>query len=288
MKTEKNLNKNYLSLASLMFFAPFVQDLLKNGHLHLDEEEQSFIKSYIKYGYLNITILSVLIIISIINFFLKIEFINTLLTVGLIGIISSLVIGVFCVFSGKTIFKGEGTVIQWKEIEKHNADILLSFIPGYNIYLWYKVGHFDHPYYWLKESLIIWTLYVFLTLSIANTIVSSFILILIFVRIIFLLGGIDLIYDHIKHHLNSLFETNIEELWGYPKGVIVWSINTLFHRKATQDLSSTINESKQEFQSLSSWDHNISLLIQYAILVGILGRWSFNLFVNTAWEFVTI
>jgi hypothetical protein len=44
MQSERQTNKKFLALASVMFFAPFVQHFLKIGHVELFEEDKNFIR----------------------------------------------------------------------------------------------------------------------------------------------------------------------------------------------------------------------------------------------------
>jgi hypothetical protein len=54
--------QTFLALAAVYLFAPFVADYLKNNASIIDTNEQSFIKSYLPWGYC-ILILSVLALV---------------------------------------------------------------------------------------------------------------------------------------------------------------------------------------------------------------------------------
>ncbi|MEI6119298.1 MAG: hypothetical protein WCP92_09210 [bacterium] len=84
-------------------------------------------------------------------------------------------------------------------------------MPLYNIYIWYKIHIFDKPNWRVKESLILWT--VFLILSfLGNVLISSSALLLIIFRISALMSDIDFINIPVKQRLNKLFFKNPEEI----------------------------------------------------------------------------
>jgi hypothetical protein len=49
-KTDSN-TKTQLSLAAALFFSPLVQYMLKKNNRDINENEKSFIKGYIRFGY---------------------------------------------------------------------------------------------------------------------------------------------------------------------------------------------------------------------------------------------
>ncbi|MEI6774556.1 MAG: hypothetical protein WCL18_07410 [bacterium] len=81
----------------------------------------------------------------------------------------------------------------------------------YNIYLWYTAHNFDTPNWRTKESLLLWTLFLLLTM-LGNVFVSSTLLILIIFRIASLMSDIDFLTLPTKQWLNGLFLKNPEEI----------------------------------------------------------------------------
>jgi hypothetical protein len=56
---ENNQTKTQLSLAALMFFSPLVQNVIKKTSMELTENDKTFIKGYIRFGYIALIILAI-------------------------------------------------------------------------------------------------------------------------------------------------------------------------------------------------------------------------------------
>ncbi|MEI7558861.1 MAG: hypothetical protein WCJ45_09105 [bacterium] len=97
-------------------------------------------------------------------------------------------------------------------VEGNRKDILLKYLPAYDIYLRYASHSFEKPNRWIKESIILWTLFGIVCLS-GNIFLSSTLLILIIVRIASLMSDIDFLSIPIKQQLNKIFVKNPEEFF---------------------------------------------------------------------------
>jgi hypothetical protein len=43
------------------------------------------------------------------------------------------------IFLNQQLFNADGTLIQWKTLEGSKEDVVVSFLPFYNVYLWQKL-----------------------------------------------------------------------------------------------------------------------------------------------------
>ena len=179
-------NKTLMALSALMFFAPLVQHTITQDKADRTASERSFISEYVRYGYITLTILVVTILVNILNISLG----NTILSIiaqGLIWVLlASLVTGSVFAIAGKSLTKHLDHEIESNQIKTNAADILFSFIPVYNYSRRYKLANYQHPYRWLKESLLRWTFFTIVGSIWQNTYVISLMIVLIIVRLGFL------------------------------------------------------------------------------------------------------
>lgn len=96
-------------------------------------------------------------------------------------------------------------------IEGNKKDIILKYLPIYDIYLRYQAHNFDKPNRRIKESILRRLVFVLSCLA-GKAVISSTILIVIILRIASLMSDIDVFNTHTKHILNKLFIKNPEEL----------------------------------------------------------------------------
>jgi hypothetical protein len=87
----------------------------------------------------------------------------------------------------------------------------VSYIPVYNIFLWYKEHNFTKPNPLVKESMIARLLFILIGIF-TTPFFTSLVLIIIIIRVAALLGGIDIISPEVKKTLNNFFLKNPEEL----------------------------------------------------------------------------
>ncbi|NOZ44005.1 MAG: hypothetical protein GXP45_02490 [bacterium] len=262
-ETKDQTNKIQLALASVLFFAPFVQSLLKKRHFDLDQEDLNFVHGYSRLGYLIIGVLLLTISSAILMYVIKIGLFLWIYKISAILLVAMIIIGIFAIFANIKILQEGESGLHYQSIKTDKSDIFLSFLPLYNIYLRYKLHSFDHPYRWSKESILWWTLLVFVAIITKNGVATGFILSLIVIRLSSLMAGIDVIDDHIKYKLNKLFYKNPEELWGYVRGSLLFWYQK-FTSKQTESLSFVIKTEKETMQKLFRIQ-NRKLVAQYIL-----------------------
>jgi hypothetical protein len=116
------------------------------------------------------------------------------------------------------------------------------------------------PYRWLKESILLRTIFVFWTLLLWNSFWLG-VLIIILVRVALLLLNVDIIPVSMKKAINSIFSCVPWEVMAYISAPIVSKI-----RKA--DYETVLQARKQwyaQWQALWIW-----IIIQYILFIGIL------------------
>lgn len=287
MKNVKTSTKMSLSLASVLFFAPFVQNLLNTGHLDIKENDKQFILGYVKYGYLLIGTLLVTMLLGIIQIFRYTPTISYLTDGLLVLIIVGVLVGSAAIISDKELMNSSGQLMAVKTVEEGNSDILMAFLPGYNRFLRYKLHQFDKPFWRVKESIIRRTILTVIWMW-GNTLIGSIILLIVILRVASLLWGIDLIADERKSELNQLFTKNIEELRAYPKWLILYAIHAVVPSRGPITLSQAIDQSKKPYNQFFSTKEQ-TLRIEYAIGWILLGWYALNLFAiqqfETLWVF---
>lgn len=71
--------KIQLSLASLMFFGPFIKHFLREDDaFDISEDDKSFIKGYMMIGILNLCLASITLTIGLLSLFFDFQWLNTL------------------------------------------------------------------------------------------------------------------------------------------------------------------------------------------------------------------
>jgi hypothetical protein len=154
----------------------------------------------------------------------------------------------------------------------HKETIIKSFIPLYNIKLWYQTPNFQTPYRWLKESILRRTAFSFFTLLFGIN-VGMFIIALIIIRVLLLIMNLDIIPNNLKKFLNHGFLLHPEEITGYVTGRIPFL--TRLHKAdedepqthVTHNTNEAILQAKQNYANMSASGFNITL--QYLSFLGI-------------------
>ncbi len=267
MKLEKNINnKIELSLSSIMFFSPLIKNLIKKKE-NISNEEILFIKWFIKLWYFNIIILSISIFLQIIFYMTNNTIYQTISIVIAWVLTLSLVIGSIYAVSNKEIIKNKESKIE----EKNNKlDLLLNYIPLYNIYLWYKKHNFENPDIILKESIIIRGLYSIIFIIFTNPTINRIILTIFIVRVIMFISNINY-WDKIKNFINKLFKKNPEEIRWYFSGTIFW----LFNKK---NIEENVDIQKKQFELLFKLEEK-QILLEYIIFLLLWIYWSYRWFI---------
>lgn len=242
MLSNENIEKNkkQLALSSIMFFAPLIKNLITKNKLK--NKLQSYINGFINLWYIHILLLILTIIWQILFFQYQIELINYISTVFIAILTLSIIWSSLLILTDKQISHNT------KEI---NINALLSYIPLYNIYLWYKKHNFENPNKILKESIIIRI--VFIILLQINIIAIYILSTIILIRVLMLTLNINIFYDK----LINIFTKNPEEIRGYITWYIAWIQN--------KEYKKSIKTHKQKFEILFKIDNN-QIKIEYILL----------------------
>ncbi|MDD3262542.1 MAG: hypothetical protein PHR61_01740 [Candidatus Absconditabacteria bacterium] len=257
--------KIQLSLASLMFFSPFVKYLIKTSNFELDNKDNDFVQSYISLGWINIVLLLLALVTGLASYFYFIPIIETIyqiiiglliivLTIGCIGAITETKII-------NSVYSNKNTLEEFNNTNKIHT--ILGYLPGYSIYLWYNKHDFEKPDLLIKESFVMWILFG-ISCFIPIQIISIFVFVAIVVRIVSLLGNINIVSKKISEFISSLFYKNPEEIWGYIWGSIVFVLHGNYNLPYWKLL---VENTKKEYQYLYDIKKFGSIQRQYGLLL---------------------
>lgn len=163
--------KTELSLVALLCLAPLVQRHLRTSDEELSADDLVFIKGYIKLGNINLILLilicglgaaSMLGAGSIFSFaYLSISALLSLLfIVGTVCVFTDIPVKILQAHTSSATTATPATAtttstISTNETQFSPKNILLSYLPGYNIWLWYHLHEFATPNLILKESILV-------------------------------------------------------------------------------------------------------------------------------------
>ena len=264
MEAEKNIISSEAKLSAIawvLFFAPFLKNITKSDFF--SDYEKDFIKWYVKIWYVNIFFLIIVLLSVWLNFFLDNQV--------LFWISNSCSIVIY-IISVLTIFACAKEIGMWmweespKQNIQHKWQLIKAYTPIMNFMLRFHKENYNMPYRWLKESILLRTLFIFGALLLWNSFWVG-VLAFIVIRITLLLLNIDIIPLSVKRAINSLFSCNPWEAFAYIFSPIVSKI------KKT-DYETTLQNRKQSYMQ---WQHFwVSILFQYILFVGLvflLYRW---------------
>jgi hypothetical protein len=201
-KKEQNNNQSIkiqLSLTSLMFFSPLIIFILKNKSFEILQEDREFVKWYIALWWINLALLILSIGSWILAYLYNIVILNSIYTIFISILIWFLILWTLGAIT-------ETRILSWFSLESwyktdyfvyNKKNIILNYIPLYNIYIWYKQHNFDNPDYLIKESILIWIIclaFSFLPVSIFFFVT----LFLILLRVVTLLAWINIYPQNFK------------------------------------------------------------------------------------------
>ncbi|MEI6426001.1 MAG: hypothetical protein WCO66_01475 [Candidatus Absconditabacteria bacterium] len=261
--------KTQLSLASLMFFGPFIRHFLgENEGFELSESDKLFVKGYMLLGTVNLALALICLTFGILSTFFSYQWISILFVVFSCALLLLLIAGSIGVFAdiSLTKIKNETSPEEDTQIIAINQNSIREYLPFVNIYLWYHLHDFEGKHPILKESLIMWTLFATLCLT-GNIWIISICMILIIIRIVTLMVIGDGFPQRWREGIDSLFHKNIEEIWGWCTGRFLRSIGKLFRR------SSLLSTKRQEQQLSYSYLYDLKKYgtIQWQYLLFLLG-----------------
>ncbi len=273
MKKSDNSTKIQLSIASLMFFAPFIKSRLNKSENELNQDEKNFVQSFISLGWINIIVLWITAIVGLSAYYNPSDFLITSYQI-LIWILVFMIIGwSIAAIAEYPINLKSKTNSKLGKSDKIN--LLLYYIPGYSIYLRYNQHKFDDPNIYLKESMILWALFTVFSF-LAYDIPIIIIAIIIVVRVVMLIGGLDIIPQKTKEKISKLFYKNPEEIWAYVR----WSVLFIFQNNYTKEWwKSLVNKHKKEYQYIYDIKKTRTIQVQYWIwfIIMIIILWQIDL-----------
>ena len=183
-------------------------------------------------------------------------------------VVLMIVIGGFSIINNKTIL----TSTEAHTNTNTNPAILTYFIPLYNYYLWYNESLDEHSYWWVKESVLWWSLYLII-ISIWPTTLAVFLgAFVIIARAIMVTVGMDIISSDTKKSINIWFYQNIEEFIAYPLGVIIHALRKLFQKDST--LAIEVDNWKLTYShqdSIGNW----RTIVSYLLVLAAIGYWGY-------------
>ena len=273
-KVHDTNTKTQLSLAAALFFSPLVQNMLNNNTRDITDQEKDFIRGYIKFGYITLLFWVITITSWVMNYIFALDIFNVVYTVSIFLLVFLLAISVVSILSDISLLKWGDHAIQNYSVEWNKKDIIIKYLPLYNIYLWYKLHTFDKPNWRVKESLMLWMAFLILSLF-GNILISSSALILIIFRISALMSDIDFINIPVKQWLNKLFLKNPEEIRWYFTGLCIYIGKSLAHIVVPiqpYTLEEEIVQEKEAYSRIIDIQGNINILIEYILWI-ILAIW---------------
>ena len=268
-KVQDTNTKTQLSLAAALFFSPLVQYMLKTNNRDITEKDKIFIRGYIKFGYLTLLFWGIVIAAGSMKYLFPWELLRIVYIVSIFLLLLLLVIGVVGILADISLLKWGNTKENHTTIEGNKKDIILTYLPLYNIYLWYKTHTFNKPNWRIKESILAWILFGIACL-LGNIFVASSILILIILRIAALMSDIDILNITFKQKLNTLFTKNPEELRWYITGFICFFAKSLYNivtKIQYFTLEQEVAQEKERYSRIISMQGNISLILEYILWI---------------------
>ncbi|MFA6256082.1 MAG: hypothetical protein WC606_02760 [Candidatus Absconditabacterales bacterium] len=267
-KTADTNTKTQLSLAAALFFSPLVQNMLNNNTRDITDKERDFIHGYIKFGYITLLFGGIVIAAGVANYLFALNILSIVYTVSIFILIFLLIISVVSILSDIRLLRGKDSATEIYTIEGSKKDIILKYLPMYNIYLWYKSHSFDKPNWRIKESLLLWIVFLIASMT-GNIMITTIVLILIVIRIAALMSDIDVLNTQTKQRLNKLFFKNPEEIRGYITGFSVYlakSFTRIFTKGQISSLTEEIAKQKEAYDHII--DIQGTIIIEY--ILGIL------------------
>ncbi len=264
--------KTQLSLAAALFFSPLVQNILQKNNRDISDSDKAFIRGYIKFGYITLLFGLITVTAGILNYLFVTKLLSVTYTVSIFILITLLIISVVSILSDISLMKWTGWTTEEYTIEGNKKDILLKYLPIYNIHLWYNIHSFENPNRWIKESLLRRIIFMIGCMS-GNIMICTTILIIIILRVASLMSDIDVFTITIKQRLNILFTKNPEELRWYITWLITYlgkTIGRLFFNGDEYTLSGDIAKEKEVYSRIIDIHNNTLLIIEYILGIGII------------------
>ena len=268
-KVHDTNTKTQLSLAAALFFSPLVQYMLKNNTRDITEKERDFIRWYIKFGYITLIFGIITIAAGVMNYLFALNILNVVYTISIFILIFLLVISVVSILSDISLLKWGDHTLQTYTIEGNKKDIILKYLPIYDIYLRYKAHSFEKPNRRIKESLLLRTMFLLISMT-WNILISSSMLIVIIFRIASLMSDIDILNISVKQRLNALFIKNPEEIRWYITWSIVYLMKScinILKKLSPYTLSWEIAKEKEVYNHIIDIQGNMNIIMEYILWI---------------------
>lgn len=258
METEKNIissDAKLSAIAGVMFFSPFMKSVIKSDSF--SDYEKNFITWYVKVWYINLIFLVIVLLAIWLNFFWINQSLSWIITIWSIIIYTISILAIFACANDVSMWAENESAIQ--NIQ-HKWQLMKAYTPIINFTFRFRQESYGMPYWWLKESILLRTFFIFWTLLLWNLFWIG-VLIFIAIRVGLLLLNVDIIPLGVKKAINSLFSCNPWEMFSYIFAPIISKFRRLDYK--------TILESRK--QSYMQWQQFwISIILQYVIFVGLL------------------
>lgn len=261
--------KIQLSLAAALFFSPLVQNMLNTHTRDITDKDKEFIRGYIKFGYITLLFWIITIATGVMNYLFALDILSVSYTISISILLFLLVMSIVSILSDISLVRWWTTANKNYTVEGNKKDIIFKYLPIYNIYLWYASHNFASPNWWIKESLLLRTLFWIVSMT-GNIFITSTVLILIILRIAALMSDIDFIPISVKQSLNSLFLKNPEELVGYLTGMIVYLAKLFAHmftKIPAYTLEEEIQKEKESYSRIIDIQGNGYIIWEYLLWI---------------------
>lgn len=268
-RTVDTNTKTQLSLAAALFFSPLVSGMLKRNTRDITDKDRDFIRWYIKFGYISILFGIITIAAGVMNYLFALKILSVTYTVSIFILIFLLVISIVSILSDISLLRWGDHGVETYTIEWNKKDIIFKYLPIYNIYLRYKSHSFEKPNRRIKESVILRTLFMLVSMS-GSVTASVIVLIVIILRIAALMSDIDFLNAQTKQQLNKLFFKNPEEIRAYVTGFIVYiakSFAHVFAKIQPYTLESEIAKEKEAYDHIIDIPGNASIITEYILWI---------------------
>lgn len=244
------------AIVGMMFLAPFVKHNIKFDS-DFSEEEKEFIMWYIQVWYVNLTFLVIVLTATLMNLYYIHPALSRIITIGSFVIYIITVFSLFACVNGLTMRKpGEKVVVDIQ----NKKQLLKAYIPVMNFIFWFRQENYNMPYRWLKESILLRTIFIFGTLLFWNFF-WIWVVWVIVVRVLLLMINVDIIPLSMKKAINITFSCNPWEITAYLFAPIVAKLNHT-------DYDTVLQARKQAYaQWQSFW---IWIILQYLGFLAIL------------------
>lgn len=233
---------------------------------NISDKDKDFVRWYIKLGYITLLFWLISSATWVMNYLFALNILNVIYTISISILMVLLVISVVSILSDVSLVKWWTLVHKNYSVKGNRQGIVLKYLPIYNIYLRYDAHNFALPNWWIKESILLRTLFWIITMT-GNIFLTSSLLILIILRVAALMSDIDFIPLALKQWLNTLFLKNPEELAGYLTGTIVYLVKSFAriwrNDSATLRLKDEIDKEKTAYSRITHVQKNPYIIGEY-------------------------